>query len=79
MGDTGPIHIWPDPFSPHAWKGAGDETIVKCMEVMFTLDKYSGNEKMAEYPWVLPWDTTITHTILVITSLPQIYLALTLL
>ena len=26
LGDTGPIHICPDPFSPRAWRGAGDET-----------------------------------------------------
>ena len=26
LGDTGPIHVWPDPFSPRAWKGAGHET-----------------------------------------------------
>ena len=22
----GPYHVWSDPFSPHAWKGAGHET-----------------------------------------------------
>ena len=26
LGDTGPIHVWPDPFSPCVWKGAGHET-----------------------------------------------------
>ena len=25
-GETGPIHVYPDPFSPHALKGAGHET-----------------------------------------------------
>ena len=24
--NMGPIHVWPDPFFPHAWKGAGHET-----------------------------------------------------
>ena len=24
----GPIHVCPDPFSPHAWKGAGHETTI---------------------------------------------------
>ena len=26
LGDTGPIHVCPDTFSPRAWKGAGQKT-----------------------------------------------------
>ena len=37
MGDTGPIHVCPDPLFPCAWKGAGDETKVLLASIITSL------------------------------------------